>query len=60
MTDLTSFFKLIITFLKSFIETCADKLTFSAFGFNVSLIYVIFGFIIFGFAINVFWKGAKS
>lgn len=37
-----------------------DDLTIELFGYQVSLLSLIFALIVFGFVINVFWRGAKE
>lgn len=56
---MTAFFKLIVGFICE-IVILLDELTFDFFGYDVSYFGLLVVFIIIGFVINVFWKGARS
>lgn len=60
MVDLTLAIQKLLSFTRDILLLLHNKLRFTAFGQTSSLILIIFAFLIFGFAINVFWKGAKS
>lgn len=53
------FFKMIADLWKS-IFAVLDSHPVNIFGYDVSLTYIIMAFLIFGFVVSVYWKGAKS
>ena len=56
---MTDFFLMIFNFMRKFLELL-DSHYVELFGYDVSLLSLIFVFIVFGFVINVFWRGAKE
>jgi hypothetical protein len=56
---MTDFFKLFIAFCGSIIVKL-DALRFDFFGYSVSYVGLLVVFLVVGFVVNVFWKGAKS
>lgn len=59
MVDLQSFFSLFFTFLHNVFDTVFG-VEVSAFGVTVSLKVILFTFLIVGFVIFAFWKGARA
>ena len=53
------FFDLIVDFFSSIILVL-NRYTFYAFGFQSSLAGILIAFLLIGFAINFFWKGARA
>lgn len=53
------FISLLRDFWKSIISVF-DSYPINFAGYNVSLISLIFAFLVIGFAISYFWKGAKT
>ncbi len=53
-------------FFELFIKLWTDifgllsRVTFSVYGVNVSLTSIFFAFLVTGFIISIFWRGAKS
>ena len=61
MGDVTRCFMTIVNFFWDFVTLVDRKVRFDFFGaLSVSIIDIFVGFIILGFVITVFWRGAKS
>lgn len=56
---MTLFFEAFLGFMRDIILTF-DQLKFELFGYKVSYFSILFVFLIIGFVINVFWRGART
>lgn len=56
---MTEFFKMFIDYISG-ILTCLNNYGFEFFGFFVSVPMLLMSFLIIGFAVSFFWKGART
>lgn len=59
MTDLGAFLDSLISMLSQFVGFLSS-MTISVYGIDVNYAAIIFAFIVIGFVISVYWKGARS
>ncbi len=61
MGNITGCFTLIVDFFWDFVTLLDSKVRFDFFGaLSISIVDIFVGFIILGFVISVFWRGAKA
>lgn len=61
MRDITGCFTIIVDLLWDFVKLLDSKVVFRFFNTaSISILDIFVGFIILGFVISVFWRGAKA